>query len=487
MESNNTSRDRNLKIMRHRLSYAIYILILTTVLCACSKESNNDVPGTDNDEHEVRFTFSSRIPSGSGTPENPVQELTVERFNHYWVVFTDGSVANKIVAIVKKDCSITEQDEFMVSLSPGAYKVYGFANISDAYLESLNISEGQNMPDLTGTLFAPDARFFGNAVTTLLPVETFQSDYDSNGNMGIPMTSIGGIDVNITNAVTVTTSIEVVRMFAKIEFVFANQTGTDLTLRSQSVSNLTLNRSDGKGVIPLYNDDVRTFDFLNTAPYKTLTHSYGSGLDINSGASNVSRSFYVLESRADAITNSFMLSFDVVKKGATTTAETPLTEYMRYGLTDPLTLTAIRRNDWIRIPITFADWQMRLEARSYPPIGGYPEADIDETSSNEFIVTFMGGGDFSIRPFIHKYSDGDNWFGIDNKEKVDGPPVIDIEDTDGLFSVSPVLTSTGEIKGRLNHDKAGKKACVTISLNAITNTSPVITKTLTRKIFITQK
>lgn len=461
----------------------IYLWILAAVLLAscANEEAADNIPAEP--EIKVSFSLAARSSSGFGIPENPVDDLEVERFNRYWVVFTDGSAANTIVAIVKNDCALTERDEFMVTLSPGSYKVYGFANIADSYLESLGIVEGASMPDLSNALFTPDNRFFGSSVSKLLPVEVFQADYALGKNTGIPMTSVNGIDVNITDAVTVTTSIEVVRMFAKVEFVFSNNTASDLTLRSQSISNLSVNRENNTGFIPLYNDDNRTFSFLDNKPFKTLTHSYGAGLSLSKGATDVSRAFYVLESVADKITNSFILDFDVVADGE---APADVTDYMRYALTDPNTLTAIRRNDWIRIPVAFTDWQMRLEAHTYPPIGGYPEAEIQETESNEFVVKFDGGGDFVIRPFIRKFNDAENWFGIDNKAKISGNPTISVEDNDNIFITQPALNELGEIRGRMKV-ASGKTATITISATVITSTPPTMTKTLTRKIFVTQK
>lgn len=463
-----------------RLFKEIQLFTLAAALFAsCSTDDNVDTP--QGQGVSVRFTMTTRASSGTGTPQDPVEALQVERFNHYWVVFTDAS--SKIVAIVNNTCALTEKDEFSVKLSPGHYVVYGFANIADSYLESLGIAEGSTMPDLSTTLFTPDNRFFGNSVTTLLPVETFQADYAASGNQGIPMTSSNGQAVEITNAVTVASSVEVVRMFAKVEFLFSNNTGTDLTLRSQSISNLSVNNGDGTGFIPLYNDDSRSFTFLDGKPFKTLGHSYGAGLELANGVTNVSRSFYVLESQADEITNSFLLDFNVVKKGEDPSDKT---EYMRYGLTDENTFTAIRRNDWIRIPISFSDWQMRLEARTYPPIGGYPEAEIEEGESNEFVVTFTGGGDFSIRPFIRKFGDGSDWFGIDNTVKISGTPTIIVDDPNDLFLTAPTLKSTGEILGRMKV-ATGKKATIELTAKVVVSASPLVTKTLKRKIYVTQK
>lgn len=462
----------------------IYSITFAALLAAsCTSDITAEGGDTTNgDEVKVSVTFQSRVASGVGVATDPVPTLQVERFNRYWVVFTDGTASNKIVAIVKNTCALTEQDEFTVNLSPGSYKVYGFANIDGTYLEGLGIIEGRPMPDLSGTLFTPDNRFFGNSVTTLLPCETFQSDYTGGNNLGIPMTSVNGQTINITNAVTVTTSVEVVRMFAKVEFLFGNNTAHDLTLRGQSISNLSVNRTTG-GYIPLYNDDDRTFSFLDGTPFKTLSYTYPGGLQLPQGATNVSQAFYVLESKADELTNSFLLDFDVVTKG-----ESPAdpTDYMRYALTDENTLTAIRRNDWLRIPVIFTDWQLRLEALTYPPIGGYPEAEISETESNEFVVVFDGGGDFMIRPFIRKYNDGLNWFGIDDTSKISGAPTITVDDTDGIFLTAPALNASGEIRGRMRV-ASGKNATITLTTRVITSTSPLMTKPLTRKIYVTQK
>lgn len=446
---------------------------------ACNDDDSVNTSGGD--PVSVHFTLSTRATSATGIPQNPVPELGVERFNHYWVVFTDRS--NRIVAIAKKDCSLTEQDEFTVELSPSTYYVYGFANIADSYLEGLGIALDSPMPDLGGVLFAPDSRFFGNGVTALLPVEVFQSDYAAGQNMGIPMTSRNRIEVNITDAITVEQSIEVVRMFAKIEFVFDNATPSDLSLRSLAVSNLTLNKADATGVIPLMNDDSRDLDYLQDAPYGKLKHTLtGDGLTVVSGGSSVSKSFYVLESVADAVTNSFMLDFDIVKTGESPTDEI---DYMRYGLTDPSTLTAIRRNDWIRIPITINDWVMRLEARSYPPIGGYPDVVVEEDESNEFTVTFSSPGDFVLRPFFRKFFDGSDWFGIDNADRIAETPVISISGDVSVFAEVPSIKSTGEILGIISSTDG--TAVVTMTAKVYTNAEKTVTRTLTRKIYIIKK
>lgn len=465
-----------------KLFKTTYLLFLTMliILSACSSDSLTEGGNNETTEStDGNVTFSIR--ASRGTLEQATDNAELIQ-SYMIVVVKDGN----IVKVLKRaSLAPTEMRSVKASLSAGSYKVYAFANIpfttESDWLYNKFI-EGAPMPDLSTWYYGDET--FRNGMTGAIPMSN----------------SVNGMDLNVLSEKGNNTyGIEVVRMMAKVEFVFMNSSADDITISKVAMGPLTTVGSTTEGFIPLswyddsdalklYSSDDKTFGT------ETYTHTIPAPIALAAGniTGKPSTSFYIIESNPDPVTKAFYLTF-TVKRGSES-------EEMRYALLDKSLVASgtnldgdddqspfIRRNDWIHIPIDLGDWQMRLEARSYPPIGGYPEADIDETSSNEFIVTFLGGGDFSIRPFIHKYSDGDNWFGIDNKEKVDGTPVIDIEDTDGLFSVSPVLTSTGEIKGRLNHDKAGKKACVTISLNVITNTSPVITKTLTRKIFITQK
>lgn len=453
--------------------HLLYILVLSVCAFLFSCSNVDDVTSPSGDAVKATFSLSTR--ASVGTPHDPIDNS--ELINDYYVVFADRS--GTIVEIFNKDCSPVEIDEFTLELAPGIYRVYAFANIPQSYIATLGLTKGSKIagfPKAFEKVYYPIPGFFNT--TTLLPTDAYGAN--------IPMTSIEAQEITVTERATQTFGIEVRRLFAKLQFNYTNPTDEDLELRSQSVSNLTLNATADKGAVRLMNYDDALVLLSPEARTATLSHNYTTPLLLEKNGGTATKSFYVLESKANNITNSFMMDFDVVRKGE---SPSEARDYMRYALTDPNTLTAIRRNDWIVIPITLAEWQMRLEARTYPPIGGYPEAEISESESNEFIVVFQGGGDFVIRPFIRKTTDGDNWFGIDNTLKIHGTPTIIVRDTDGIFNTQPTLTKTGEIIGNMKV-ASFKKASIEISVDVITSApgvTPMTTKNLKRKIFVTQK
>lgn len=455
----------------------LFIVSLCTLLYSCNESDSDSMYGTD----AVKVTMALSTRAAIGEPKEPVSDA--ELINDYYIVFADKS--GKIIETFSKDCAPTELDEFTLELAPGAYFVYAFANIPETYISTtLKLTKGatlKNIPNTLATTYYPIAGAFNN--NTLISTDDFA------GN--IPMTSFEAVEITVSEKATQTFGIEVRRLFAKLQFDYTNNTTTDLTLRKQSVSNLTINESATNGSVRLMNYNDLSVLLSPKARYATLTHEYATPMQLSGNGGTGSQSFYVLESVADVITNSFILDFDVVKKGESPTVAI---DYMRYAMTDSKTLTSIRRNDWIRIPIVFSEWHMRLEARNYPPIGGYPEAEILEDNSNEFTITFQGGGEFTIRPFIRKYYDGSDWFGIDHKTKIKGTPTITVEDGSLLFTTAPHLTESGEIIGKMRI-LPGRKACVTITVEVIENadevladpTKPLVTKPLTRKIYVTQK
>lgn len=470
-------------MLKHIRTYicASLSLLFILVLAGCSADDANGDGATDG---TVAFTLNATR-ANTGEYVSDVQDC--ELIKWYRIVITTTDNRNILVCIDKTLASAKELDPVdQIVLSEGNYNVYAFANIDLDYLTGIGIKEGgtvpQNLSDLRYSVpgyFNATADANGKLNGSLLRV----ADFAAAGHY-IPMTSLSPQKIEVTSRINQTFNIEVRRLFAKLEFVFRNSTDKDLQVNAVSVGDLTTNGATGSILLMNYEENRNDINLPYTVSKATLTHGFATPSAVNSQTSGVSHSFYVLESSANTITRSFDLAFNVTRKGvAPTGAEN---DYMRYTLTDPSTITLIHRNDWIVIPVNFIDWQVRLEARSYPPIGGYAEAAVEEKSSDEFVVTFTSGGDFVIRPFIRKYGSEDGWFGIDEKTKVIGNPVVTVDDRDNLFLSKPELKSTGEIIGRMNIH-SGINACVTVSVNVATSTSPLVTKTLTRKIYITQK
>lgn len=467
------------------IRHLLYILIASICSVACTEIDDTVTEATT---ATVSLSLkATRANTGAYTSDAEECEL----IKWYRVVITDNN--RKILVCIDKTLSSALEMDPMdeIILNPGSYNVYAFANIDYDYLNSIDIKENGIVPQNINIIkYAVPSHFNATPdVNDKLQGDLVSVTAFADAGEYVPMTSLAPQSIEVTSRVNQTFNIEVRRMFAKLEFVFSNNTDEVLQVNSISVSNMTVNKSSTEGSILLRNyEEIRDHITIENN-IATLTHTFGTPSIISTSGETVSHSFYVLESSANTVTKSFDLTFNVTREGQAATGA--LEDYMRYALTDPSTITLIHRNDWIVIPITFGEWQMRLEARSYPPIGGYPEAGVQETSDNNFIVTFQGGGDFSIRPFIRKYFDGSDWFGIDDNTKVEGAPIITVDDPTHLFTTtpngSPILTTTGEIRGKMNSNVSGLSACITISVNVITKTSPKETKTLTRKIYVTQK
>ncbi|MBR2232794.1 MAG: hypothetical protein IKM85_02150 [Bacteroidales bacterium] len=124
--------------------------------------------------------------------------------------------------------------------------------------------------------------------------------------------------------------------------------------------------------------------------------------------------FYVNESDATFTTtkNQLSLRFKVQRKKD---GSNWYDQEIRYGVTTQHDLSnsgpyggtnggfnVIRRNDWIHIPVTLTDWQLRIEPIAFVPIAGYPAKTV---SSDGLTATFSTGGIIALQPFVKKYSD----------------------------------------------------------------------------------
>lgn len=449
------------------LTRILSVVLLVGMFFSCAKDNEQQAEYAG-EPVSVHINLSTRANTGGYVPEVETEEMIAS----YRIVFTTPADRH-IVAVVDNTCTPTEKDAFDVRLSPGSYKVYAFANISGTYLDNLGIRDGGTVPAELASLTYAVPNYFSD--DHLLAVEDFEGY--------IPMTGLCPQNVVVTERVSQTFNVEVRRLFAKVQFDFTNATKTAREVRSQSISDLTTNREDGNGSILLMNYDEDRDHITLISPRKaTLSHRYTTPLTLAAEGGTASQTFYVLESRANDITNSFMMDFDVVQSGADESVSS-----LRYALTDPSVLTLIHRNDWIRIPVTIADWLLHIDVLFYPPIGGYPEAEIDEDNSNEFTVTVKSGGDIVINPSVYRYDIPDDKFTFTDTRRVLGTPTVSVTGDIGIFAANkvPRLTSSGEILATLSHSNTGT-ACITIQMEIITNpgVTPSVTKTLTRKIYI---
>lgn len=469
-----------------KLTYILPFLLLA-LLTACSKDDVNDLDGNSNiatESTEVPVTFNLGITRGTLTPAVNNDELITS----YMIVVaekTSDDKAGKIVRVLKAS-SLTAAEMHSVKASLTAttsgttYKVYAFANIPFAsegdYLYG-KFTVGESMPDLSTMFYGVD-----------------------NGHAGpIPMSSVNGLDLTILPTKgNLTYGIEVIRMLAKLEFSFTNSSADAIVLNKIGVGPLTKSGATSNTCIPLmtYNDGT-ALSFSSDAETEDFVYNLPSAITIpaNTTATNAkSVSFYIVESTPNSLSKAFSLSFNVQQ------GSQPVEN--RYAMLDKSLVIVngdinpsgtnldgdsdkspfIRRNDWIRIPVDFGSYEFKIEARSYPPIGGYPEANVTQ-SEDGFIAEFTTPGLFSIRPAIRQYGTT-NWIYLSDSRisnpsiDIDTDPAHDFTDI-FVDDKAPTLNKYGEILGTLNSSTHGT-ALVTLTVT-------IDGRTLTRKLYITQK
>lgn len=423
-------------------------LVLALTFAACSQEAVEEpVPEAEGNVHiTLSAPFNapeSRAPQSAGYTADV--DKTRELIESYYVVFTqDKSGTETIVKVVEKaDAKVgangKESERLDIELRSGTYKVYAFANIPFSYLNGTDKAASKPGYNLTVDAAMPDL----SAATFLIPDGVMKSGKSFKDKCFVPcedvemvpMTSINGQTITVTERTSQTFGIEVVRMLGKVQFDFRNPTSTALQINSIKMSDLTVNNSnsvppdpirDGATMLMNYNDlysgHSGTNSFLDApinrpagfntaqldADYTSSPLALAKHVDTPSPKDGTATaSFYVLESQARAaLDNSFELDFDI-----TPTTGGPYTDKIRYAITKPDNFTTIHRNDWIVIPVTIGEWVMSLTAFSYPPIGGYPSARVSADKSGNFHVTFATPGDISFYPVIHKYySTTDNFY-----------------------------------------------------------------------------
>ena len=424
---------------------ASFALILTS----CDSDAPDNI--SDGAPVEVSFTLSS-LTRGStradGTPANPVADN--EKIKDWRLIFVDGD--SKVVKILNRDDYETgidnpnlpvERERFKVILPSGSYRVIAFANISEAELKTnagLEFAEGDevNIPSILNGSWRNNLNLWN-----------IQSD-------AIPMTGYRSIEV--TNHVQESFAIEVVRMTAKVEFLFTNPLADDITVTSVGIDPVTTSRvslfprsRSGVGYSHLGNS---AYSPLANATYAAVTNPVD--VRVAAGDENVSTTFYCAESIVSRPNGNLFTIALKVRHG--NGAE----ELIQYNLTHDIK-NYINRNDWIVIPVTFTNWLVETEALFYPPIGGYPEVKAATDATGCRVYTFGTEGEFEIAVSV-----------IDKRNGVALAPanyrVRNLTETgDNIFSKTPSLTPgtdgvPAEIIGILSTAQGKAEVSVTVDI-----------------------
>lgn len=372
--------------MTHAKNIFTYMLALfsTLAIVGCSfEEDHADCQGKGEGEKmqvELRLTASANSLTRSYSTSDGVTRASWvdtnaaregEMMHNCFVVIVQNG---KIQDIVQRDFTEeVEQTSLKAKAELGNVTFYSFANITPAEL--------------------------GITMTTT-PAEIESKYYKVEGNTaqlsakGIPMSNKQ--TVNITSKKQ-QVDLEVIRMMAKVELNFTNDTGYDLSIKSVKLTDITDNAANNVSLLPMKDASGNVVPNINpSATYKDYTVNIGgmSGTQVKNG-STLQTTFYVNESVARN-PKYFVLSINTDK--GTVTNRIAMTEWSK-----------IARNDYLVIPVKLVDYRIELEPQVFTAIGVIPELKYD---GDRITATFKSYGEFHLKLHVIKRSDDtelNNW------------------------------------------------------------------------------
>lgn len=441
------------KLLRHT-----YLFILAALVAGCSSDGSEATTatnggGTVNSTEPV--SVGLRITAaGSGSTKAWGDESATgnEMMNLWTVVVADAS--SNVVAIhaCKPTGDVKPEVDSYVSLTPGTYTFYSFANMAPSVVMQLlgingtgatgskatrgdndkpegendndpttggnndNPEGGNNNPQKKNTddidSKASDTAFeisFDAGATVTADVANVVARVDGNGfdptatdngfgSKGIPMSNVQ------TKVITSSTNFDliVVRMMAKVELQIKNNTGADITVNSATLSNVSQNDNGNLKLLPsLTQHDTMEPTHKDIQPNLGAAARQGDytvtvGKTIANGdTENVS--FYVNESSTPTNAEGlFYLTLEMNNSGST--------EY-RYALISNQAgeWNYIARNDYRIIPVGLDDLKFEVIPYDFPPIGVYPCSVKELDASNHvYQFTFHDYGHFHLLPSVTK-------------------------------------------------------------------------------------
>ena len=361
----------------------------------------------------------------------------------------DGHTANDNAEIDE----VTGVLKVGTNIAGGTYTAYSFANISSAKLAEVlgvaSIAAGQTITNIDAKTISINANL--KTTTDITADNAF-----GLGSKGIPMSNKQTITVTgADQANPQIIDLIVVRMVAKLEFVFFNNTavpaenGEDFTVKSVSISDITKGTANNLKLLPKHTTEAYANDMtfhhgdikpnLNTgvtteevkyAPTTALTVASSDTYEIGKLQSNSTYAkkftFYVNESqlasgeqfelnvelangdyRYNLVSTGDNSGLTVGKTGGGNNEDPTTTPVSEDKRTDDWTYIA--RNDYRIIPIVLDNYRLELVPYDFPAIGVYPASvkTLDE-ATNLHEILFHDYGHFHLVPHVYR---GKAWAG----------------------------------------------------------------------------
>ena len=372
--------------MTKKLLYTcLLVLALTTVSCS-SDDSSTEGPVPPSDEKvAVQLHIA---PAGSATGMRAWEDThaTDDEMMNIWtvVITTDADAVEKVIAC--KPTGTEREIDPIVELPAGTHHFYSFANMSVATIAA-TLGITVTMPDMSvndevyeatavsGTVNAnKNVTVNGNQFAALT-----SSDDNGFGSYGIPMSNVQS--ATITGSTTL--DLIVIRMLAKIELQFYNDTGSDVTVTGITLTDVTSNTANNLKLLPHYttassantmnpvhgdiqpnlNGTPATGDVALT-PLTTVVSATANKTD---GGTPVTIAFYVNESATPA--SMFSHYFLKIKLNGETEERYALIDDKGSTTADDNKWDYIARNDYRIIPIVLDDYKLDIIPYDFPAIG----------------------------------------------------------------------------------------------------------------------
>ncbi len=444
-----------------KLTHCIYkglASLLTAAMGLAFQSCSEDVAGGEDNiqtqpKGQLRVTVATRDAATRGMTEFTEAAADNELIHTCVVAFVkeDGTVVN--VLALPKNSSGEKEQEFSVMLEAGSYRAYAFANFDETSIESLDLDEETELTLEDFEKLTIDVKADEMTSSSLIPMSgTLQKiEVADNGT------------VKLNGSATTQVTIPVTRMIGKLEFQFANNSSSDIT-----VTGITFKPS-ANGEVNLLppaaiSAGTPNPDGISKEPNLAINAKGGEKTTDNFV-------FYVREVESSHATGHFPIS---IKYKVGTSDKIEEMTALLYELTE------IHRNDWIRVPITLTDRKLMLDVEFYPPIGGFPPVSWED-KDDEYYVKFATGGWFSIDVSVLDKVTG---AAVDSDNVSISISSLEDKSEDStvrFFRKDPTIDIlTGELTGEINSGlKSGDTAIVTIKVTVTENS--VETK-FTRKI-----
>ena len=462
---------------RFKLTYALAFVAALSLLTACSSDDAAQGGGETLDNGSIKIHLRVAA-AGSGTMRAWADAANADdaEMMNVWTVVAVNTADNKVAKIYAcKPSGEPDQeiDDIVELPTGGTYRFYSFANMSPKVVKYLlGISDpspsrlmrgesGTHYDNPNGSEAEGGVTDYASNVGADTGADEFMNEqsntYQNNeiynigfaegatvmaatvndkavgvagnnmdisatnnfGAKGIPMSNVQTITVNANDNVTLV----VIRMVAKIELRFYNETGADLKVNSITLTDINGNADDNLKLLPSLS--ATGHDNMNVVTHGDIQPNLGTGksqkdlkLNVNTTVGSEktlangkyqSVAFYVNESEKPALTanNQFRRFFLKVDINGQTE--------QRYALIDDDNNSAsggdgttgkwdyIARNDYRIIPIVLDDYKLDIIPYDFPAIGSYPASVKEE--DGVYTINFHDYGHFHLLPQVTKISD----------------------------------------------------------------------------------